>query len=125
MDRAKRRVVVTGLGLVTPVGADVESTWEAVRQGRGGVGPISLFDARTFPTRIAAEVKDFRLARYLGGDAARWENHGRNTVLALAAAAQAVEQSGLLEYAGQRQRHGLEFTSGPAKDSRIFRGSSI
>ena len=39
MGRAKRRVVVTGLGLVTPVGADVESTWEAVRQGRGGVGP--------------------------------------------------------------------------------------
>ncbi len=98
MDRAKRRVVVTGLGLVTPVGADVESTWEAVREGRGGVGPISLFDARTFPTRIAAEVKDFQLARYLGDEAGRWANHGRNTVLALAAAAQAVKQSRLLEY---------------------------
>ncbi len=100
----KRRVVVTGLGLVTPVGLDVESTWEALREGRGGVGPISLFDARTFATRIAAEVKDFRLARYLGEDAARWENHGRNTLLALAAAAQAIEQSGLLEHEGRDAR---------------------
>jgi 3-oxoacyl-[acyl-carrier-protein] synthase II len=101
VDRTKRRVVVTGLGLVTPVGLDVESTWKALRDGQGGVGPISLFDARTFPTRIAAEVKDFQLARYLGHGATRWENHGRNTQLALAAGAQAVEQSGLLEFEGR------------------------
>ena len=113
MDRAKRRVVVTGLGLVTPVGPDVESTWTALREGRGGVGSISLFDARTFLTRIAAEVKDFRLARYLGDDAARWEKHGRNTQLALAAAAQAVEQSGLLEYEGRNSaRFGVYLGAG-------------
>ena len=47
MDRAGRRVVVTGMGLVTPVGLDVESSWEALREGRGGVGPITLFDAGT------------------------------------------------------------------------------
>ncbi len=101
MVREKRRVVVTGLGLVTPVGLDVNSTWEALREGRGGVGPISLFDAGSFLTRIAAEVKDFRLERDLGEDAARWENHGRNTQLALAAAAQAIEQSGLAAYAAR------------------------
>jgi 3-oxoacyl-[acyl-carrier-protein] synthase II len=113
VDRAKRRVVVTGLGLVTPVGPDVESTWKALREGRGGVGSISLFDARTFLTRIAAEVKDFRLARYLGADAARWQNHARNTQFALAAAAQAVEQSGLLEYEGMNKaRFGVYLGAG-------------
>ena len=60
-----RRVVVTGMGMVTPVGRDVESTWAALLAGRGGVGPITLFDASTFPTRIAAEVNDFRLDDYL------------------------------------------------------------
>ena len=59
-----RRVVVTGMGMVTPVGRDLESTWSALLEGKSGVGPITLFDARTFPTRIAAEVKDFRLEDY-------------------------------------------------------------
>jgi 3-oxoacyl-[acyl-carrier-protein] synthase II len=84
--------------MVTPVGFDAETTWESLKNGRGGVGAISLFDAGTFPTRIAAELKEFRLARYLGGGAVRWENHGRNTQIALAAAGQAIGQSGLLEY---------------------------
>ena len=52
-----RRVVVTGMGMVTPLGRDLESTWSALLAGKSGVGLISLFDARTFPTRIAAEVK--------------------------------------------------------------------
>ncbi len=60
-----RRVVVTGMGMVTPVGRDLESTWSSLLSGRSGVGPIGLFDARTFPTRIAAEVRDFRLDDYL------------------------------------------------------------
>jgi 3-oxoacyl-[acyl-carrier-protein] synthase II len=97
MDRAGRRVVVTGMGLVTPVGHDVESTWESLREGRGGVGPITLFDAGTFATRIAAEIKGFDLARDLGEDAARWEGHGRGTKIALAAAAQAMRDSGLFD----------------------------
>jgi 3-oxoacyl-[acyl-carrier-protein] synthase II len=100
MDRADRRVVVTGLGMVTPVGLDVESTWEALREGRGGVGPISLFQADTFPTRIAAELKGFRLARDLGEDANRWAKHGRNTQVALAAASQAIDDAGLREGEG-------------------------
>ena len=56
-----RRVVVTGMGMVTPLGRDLETTWKALLEGKSGVGPISLFDAHTFPTRIAAEVPDFRL----------------------------------------------------------------
>ncbi len=58
--RAGRRVAVTGVGLVTPVGNDVATTWQALLEGRSGGGEISLFDAREFSTHIAAEVKDFR-----------------------------------------------------------------
>ncbi len=61
-----RRVVVTGMGMVTPVGRDLESTWSALCGGKSGVGEISLFDARTFPTRIAAEVPDFQARRLPG-----------------------------------------------------------
>ena len=91
-----RRVVVTGMGMVTPLGRDLESTWSALLAGKSGVGPITLFDARTFPTRIAAEVKDFRLDDYLD-DSARWAEHSRNSKFALAAATMAIKDSGLLE----------------------------
>ncbi len=96
MRRSGRRVVVTGMGLVTPVGNGVASTWEALREGRGGVGPVTLFDASSFATRIAAELKDFDLASDLGGEAPRWKGHGRNTKIALAVAAQALGDAGLL-----------------------------
>ncbi len=81
--------------MATPVGLDVESSWEALREGRGGVGPVTLFDAGAFATRIAAELKDFALSRDLGAGASRWEHHGRNTKIALAVAAQAVRDAGL------------------------------
>jgi 3-oxoacyl-[acyl-carrier-protein] synthase II len=83
--------------MATPVGLDVESSWEALREGRGGVGPVTQFDAGTFATRIAAELKGFDLARDLGGEATRWQGHGRNTKIALAVAAQAVRDAGLFE----------------------------
>jgi 3-oxoacyl-[acyl-carrier-protein] synthase II len=97
MNRAERRVVVTGMGMATPVGLDVESSWEALREGRGGVGPITLFDAGSFATRIAAELKGFGLQKDLGQAAYRWRGHGRNTRIALAVGMQAVRDSGLLE----------------------------
>jgi 3-oxoacyl-[acyl-carrier-protein] synthase II len=90
----RRRVVVTGMGMVTPVGKDLETTWAALLKGRGGVGPITLFDASTFATRIAAEVKGFALADYRT-DAQRWRDHGRATQFALAAATKAMENAGL------------------------------
>src|SRR5580698_7336456 len=89
-----RRVVVTGMGMVTPLGRDLETTWSALLAGKSGVGPISLFDARTFPTRIAAEVPDFRLDEYLP-DSSRWAEHSRNSKFALAAAKMAVKDAGL------------------------------
>jgi 3-oxoacyl-[acyl-carrier-protein] synthase II len=59
------RVVVTGLGAITPVGADAETTWSALKNGRSGVGPITTFDASTYPVRIAGMVTDFTPERDL------------------------------------------------------------
>ena len=55
----ERRVVVTGVGLVTPLGVGVEKNWDALMTGRSGIGPITRFDASEFPARIAGEVRDF------------------------------------------------------------------
>ena len=55
----KKRVVITGLGLVTPVGVGVEQSWESLCNGKSGVGEITRFDASDYQTKIAAEVKDF------------------------------------------------------------------
>jgi 3-oxoacyl-[acyl-carrier-protein] synthase II len=90
----RRRVVVTGMGMVTPLGRDMDRTWSALQEGRSGVGPISLFDARAFPTRIAAEARNFRLSDYIA-DGDSWSEHNRNTQFALAAARMAVDHSGL------------------------------
>ena len=54
-----RRVVVTGLGLITPLGTGIQKNWEALMAGRSGVGPITRFDTTGYPTRIAGEVTDF------------------------------------------------------------------
>ena len=80
--------------MVTPVGKDLETTWAALLKGQGGVGPITLFDASTFATRIAAEVKGFSLTDYRT-DAQRWRDHGRATQFTLAAATRATEHAGL------------------------------
>ena len=106
------RVVVTGMGMVTPVGRDLESTWSSLREGRSGVGTISLFDASAFPTKIAAEVPGFDLSTYID-DAERWEEYSRNTQFALAAAAMAVEHSGIGSYPSlDRARFGVYLGSG-------------
>jgi 3-oxoacyl-[acyl-carrier-protein] synthase II len=101
------------MGMATPVGLDVESSWESLREGRGGVGPITRFDAGAFATRIAAELKGFDLSRDLGDEASPWEGHGRNTQVALAVAAQAVRQSGLFDGAKiDRARFGVYLGAG-------------
>ena len=60
-----RRVVVTGVGLVTSVGIGTEPVWEALKQGTNGIGPITAFDAAAFSCRIAGEVKGFDPAQYI------------------------------------------------------------
>ena len=60
-----RRVVVTGLGAVSPCGADVDTTWANVLAGKSGIGPITRFDASQFPSRIAGECRDFDPEKYI------------------------------------------------------------
>ena len=90
----RRRVVVTGMGLVTPLGADLEQVWQKVLGGESGIGYITLFDATNFPTRIAAEVRNWDL-RDVGEDPERWKYQGRHTHFAIGAAKKAVLDSGL------------------------------
>ena len=66
-----RRVVVTGLGIVTPLGIGAEENWEAISRGKSGIGPITRFDASTFPCQIAGEIKDFRSEDFLASKDAR------------------------------------------------------
>jgi 3-oxoacyl-[acyl-carrier-protein] synthase II len=88
-----RRVVVTGLGAVTPLGNDVDSTWANLVAGKSGAGPITQFDASDFPVQFACEAKDFDPATWIDYKAAR--RMDRFTHLALAAARQAEADSGI------------------------------
>jgi len=90
---SQRRVVVTGLGLVSPVGIGVEEAWKAVVGGKSGIGPITQFDASTFPTRIAGEVKGFQPELYM--DRKEVRRNDRFIHFALAAADMAMKDSGL------------------------------
>ena len=65
MSSPKRRVVITGMGAVTPVGLSVADFWDSLTAGRSGVGPVTLFDAEEYPTKIAAEVKGFDPRNYM------------------------------------------------------------
>jgi len=85
---SKRRVVVTGVGAVTPLGNNVRDTWLRVTQGKSGVGPITLFDASTFATRIAGEVKGFNFERWIERNPPL-ASAARGTFFALHAAAEA------------------------------------
>jgi 3-oxoacyl-[acyl-carrier-protein] synthase II len=95
----ERRVVITGMGWVTPLGLDIESVWKRMLAGESGVGPTTLFDASTFPTSFSAQVKDYDLADFLGADAARHDGASRNSRFALAAAARAWRAAGLDDHA--------------------------
>ena len=87
------RVVVTGLGLVTPVGTDVESTWNALLAGTPGAAPITKFDPQKLSVRFACEVKGFDPLKYIDRKEAR--RYDLFAQFALAAAHQAVTQAGL------------------------------
>ncbi len=89
----KRRVVVTGMGAVTPLGLGVDAFWEGLVQGRSGVGPITQFDASAFSTRIAAEVKDFDPTDFMDKKDAR--RMDRFAQFAVAGARMALEDAGI------------------------------
>jgi 3-oxoacyl-[acyl-carrier-protein] synthase II len=90
----QRRIAITGIGMVTPVGNDAQTTWDALLAGRSGCAPITLFDASGFPVRIAAEVKDFR-AEDVDVPRKTWKLTNRSHRFALAAAEQALRDAGI------------------------------
>jgi 3-oxoacyl-[acyl-carrier-protein] synthase II len=92
---SKRRVVVTGLGAITPVGNDVATTWRALLEGRSGAGPITKFDASGFAVRFACEVKDFDPYAYM--DRKEAKRADAFTQYAVAAAVQAMRNAGFGE----------------------------
>jgi 3-oxoacyl-[acyl-carrier-protein] synthase II len=100
----KRRIVITGVGLVTPVGIGTQPTWEALLRGESGIGPITLFDCSQFATRIAGEVKDFDPTRFMDKREARWPD--RFLHFAVAAAHFAKEDAGIEIPPGEAERFG-------------------
>ncbi|MBK9119176.1 MAG: beta-ketoacyl-[acyl-carrier-protein] synthase family protein [Phycisphaerales bacterium] len=90
-----RRVVITGMGWITPLGHDLETVWRRLLAGESGIAPMTIFDARTYPTQFAAEVKGFRLEDFLGPYYEQHRGCSRNAGFALAAAELAWKSAGL------------------------------
>jgi 3-oxoacyl-[acyl-carrier-protein] synthase II len=107
----RRRVVVTGMGMINPLGTTVESVWSALQAGQSAVGYISIFDATGFPTRIAAEVQNFRMEDFLQVDA-DWSKRGRHSRFAAAAAEMTVRHSGILDSKIAPTRIGIYLVAG-------------
>ena len=93
MRNTRRRVVVTGMGAVTPLGQSVDEFWDGLVRGKSGIGPITLCDPSPFPCRIAGEVSDFDPGRYM--DAREARRMARFSQMAVAAAALALEDARL------------------------------
>jgi 3-oxoacyl-[acyl-carrier-protein] synthase II len=106
----RRRVVVTGLGIVSPVGSTVPSAWESILEGRGGIGPITRFDVSRFTTRIGGSVAGFDIDRYLSPKDARkmdaFIHYG------IASASQAIEDAGLEVTEANAHRMGVAMGAG-------------
>ena len=105
-----KRIVVTGLGAVTPLGNDVETTWNALINGVSGAGPITLFDASNFKTQFACEVKNFDPTQYI--DRKEVRRLDRYSQLALASATQAVEDANFDLETVNKDRVGVVFSAG-------------
>ncbi|MDD3788749.1 MAG: beta-ketoacyl-ACP synthase II [Petrimonas sp.] len=105
-----KRVVVTGLGTVSPIGNDVKTTWENAVAGKSGAGPITQFDASLFKTRFACEVKDFDPNEIFDRKEAR--KYDRYAQLAIKAAKEAMENSGLDLETENKDRIGVIFSAG-------------
>ena len=107
---ARRRVVITGLGIVSPVGNSVDEAWQNIVAGRSGIGPVTRFDASTLPARIAGEVRDFDITTYVSAkDARRMDTFIH---YGLAAGIQAVRDAGLTANPDNAERIGVMIGSG-------------
>jgi 3-oxoacyl-[acyl-carrier-protein] synthase II len=119
----KRRVVVTGMGCISPVGNTVQETWNALLQGKSGAGMITLFDASKHKTRFAAEVKGFDAVAAFGVREAR--KMDRFTQFATVATQEALEQSGLKIDDANRDRIGIVIGTGIGGIGSIVEQSEV
>ena len=106
----KRRVVVTGVGMITPVGLDTEATWEGLVSGKSGIGPITQFDDKTIPTQIAGEIHGFEPERYI--ELKEIKKMDRFIHLAIAASQMAMDTAGLKITAENAERIGIMVSAG-------------
>lgn len=106
----KRRVVITGLGAVTPVGNNVDEMWESIKSGKNGIDKITLFDASNMKVQIAAEVKNLDIEKYLNNRESK--RLDRVIIFGLIAAIQAYEDSDLTNATINRDRFGVFVSSG-------------
>src|SRR6266508_631464 len=118
-----RRVVITGLGAVTPVGNDVPTTWRALLDGRSGIGPISCFDASAFPIRIAGEVKSFTLDPAVDPREAR--RMPRYVLYALNAVLEAVRAARLDMSKEDPEQVGVIYGTGSGGTDLIFENQDV
>ena len=120
---SKRRVVITGLGIISPVGNDVVTAWKHIVEGKSGIGPVTHFDASTFPTRIAGEVRDFDPAQYVAPkDVKKMDpfiHYG------IAASVQALADSGLKTHEHDAERIGVAVGAGIGGIATIEKTSII
>ncbi len=130
----RRRVVVTGMGVISPVGSTLDDFWSGLISGKSGVGPVTRFDVSDFPTRIAAEVKDFDPLKYVDRKEAR--HMDRFVQLAIGAAQEAFTDAGLHDPDPERtgvsvgtgiggmetltEQHEILLTRGPSRVSPFF-----
>jgi 3-oxoacyl-[acyl-carrier-protein] synthase II len=105
-----RRVVITGLGIVSPVGVGVPAAWDSILAARSGIAAITRFDASAFPSRIAGEVKDFDVSKWLSAKEAR--RYDTFIHYGLVATMEAVRDAGLDDYAGDKTQVGVCIGSG-------------
>ncbi len=106
----KRRVVVTGLGMITPVGLDTEASWEGLINGKSGIGPITQFDDKTIPTQIAGEIHGFEPEKYI--EPKEVKKMDRFIHLAIAASQMAMDMSGLKITPENAERVGVMVSAG-------------
>jgi 3-oxoacyl-[acyl-carrier-protein] synthase II len=107
---SKRRVVVTGMGIVSPLGNDLATSWDGIVNGRSGIGPVTHFDASAFPTRIAGLVRDFDVTRWVSAkDAKKMEDFIHYGV---AASMMALEDAGITVDESNAERIGALIGSG-------------
>ncbi len=115
----RRRVVITGMGAITPLGHSVQAMYQNQIAGKSGVGPIRHFDARTFPTTFAAQVHGYELGKWVPNPE-RYENCGFNTLFALGAARQALEAAHCLDTNASLDRTRIGVYIGAGEGSQDF-----